>query len=729
MNLIDLHPDAPRGRAPTRVTVHSRSPGGQLTESQALELDQVYTQFCNVKNMSLGGFHSDEFTLSDGTIVQIKSVNGNDEVDVYPSDNRPEFPRLISGIGLLMTDEFGDPLEGYATEADEVQPVVLEFGDKGSIKVRKPPKILGGDLMWVDQQRKFWTAASRLQAYACQGNDTIGAVRTPLESPVFRYPGTEPGTKRIGYFAKNGLGVLVFRSGAVQPPITGLDTRTIISSDYLDDTEQAVAIPNGYTVSGVISPSPTGTQAVALGQSASGEKDRAILFRITEGAITAELLNLGGGSSIESLGVNTEVHNYDAPLIHMVTDYRIAVFNAGTPEEYTAIAEGQRDVTYAQYSESTETNNYHTKIKDEKLLGVRFSRAGPFIQKETEESESELGENYTYTSKTYRSDVETGNHYTAVVVGTEYPVGGGEPYLRTFQIEGEPIYADARRYSRFGPTEYATTTETHKLSGIPLVTAEEDIKMMYDEITTVIGEPGYDYYSIDEYKNNRVTFDLTHRTIKFRDADRPCAVFVETKNSFFSTDLAALWPTPKDFSPEDTGATTALVVRIGSTEVLRVELPGLKARLTGEIYFPRTGIYTNDPPPQTMEIKFFSLVGPWPGQEASVPCSYYTSYTGSRYADPSYTPYDPDRLSGQLFPYKFIPQGASGFTVYYAVDPITLALVIMVRYTGNGVPEAANDWAFVVSDAGTQTLAEVLGLPEGTRIRLVGNSQASLKSI
>jgi hypothetical protein len=729
MSLIDLHPDAPRGRAPTRVTVHSRHPGHQLTESQALELDQVYTQFCNVKNMSMGGFHSDEFSLSDGTVVRIVSVNGNDEVDVYPSDDSTLFPRLISGIGLLMTDEFGDPLEGYTTEDDQVQPVVLEFGDKGSIKIRKPPKILGGDLMWVDQQRKFWTAASRLQAYACQGNDTIGAVRTPLESPVFRYPGTEPGTKRIGYFAKTGLGVLVFRSGPVQPPITGLDARTIISSDYLDDTEQAVTIPGGYTVSGVISPSTTGTQAVALGQSPDNKTDRAILFRITEEAITAELLNLGAGQTIESLGSQTYAHNYDAPLIHMVTDYRIATFNPGEDTEVTLVAEGQRDITYAQYGEYITVNGFHTEIKEEKLLGVRFSRAGPFIQKETEETEAKLGEDYTYTSKTYRSGVETGNHYTAVVVVTEYPIGGGEPYLTTKTIQGEPIYADADKYTRAGAVEYATTNKVHKLSGIPITTVEETVGLMYDEIITVVGTPEYDYYSFEKIDNNRAEFNVLHRTIKFRDADRPCEVFIETTNEFSSPDLAALWPTPKDFGPEVTSAATALVIRVGSSEVLRFPLPGLKARLTGDIYFPRIGEYTDAPAPQIMDIKFFSLVGPWPGQEASVPCTYYTSYTGANYADPSYSPYDPDRPSGQLFPARFVAQGGAGFTVFYAVDPITLALVIMVKYSGNGVPEDANDWAYVVSDAGTQPLAKVLGLPEGTRIRLVSNSQNSLKSI
>jgi hypothetical protein len=722
MSLIDLHPDAPRGRSPTRVTVHSRHPGHQLTESQALELDQVYTQFCNIKNTSMGGFHSDEFTLSDGTVVQITSVNGNDEVDVYPSDKPTLFPQLISGIGLLLTDEFNNPLEGYTTEDDQVQPVVLEFGEKGSIKIRKPPKILGGDLMWVDAQRKFWTAASRLQAYACQGNDTIGAVRTPLESPVFRYPGAEPGTRRIGYFGRTGLGALVFRSGEVQPAITGLDTRTIISSDYLDDTEQTVTIPGGYTVSGVISPSPAGTQAVALGQSPGGEKDRAILFRITEAEITAELLNLGGGGSFEVSGRYEEVSNYASPVVTYEDDYDWKTIVPADAPPYKALQAGQYAPTYTQDHEHVASHTSKIRLLEEELLSVRFSRRAPFIQKGTRTSDKQIGPNYTETDTYYQSTTPTGAYYRLRI-----PIG--DPDYRVQTENGAPKYAPGHTSIRLGPRDAMTHTRTEWLGGVGIVTQDEVYEERLDSETVTAGSPSDSYYSVTNRNDDALYFATTHNQVLFRDADRPCSVTVKATNTFLGDDIDAAFPRPVDFDPEDTAATRALVIRVGNTDVLEAPLPGLKARITGELIGPGDGDASNTTKFVQSFLPFLSTVGPLGGTPSQTAFNYYESGVGFVMPDPGYNPYDPDRPSGQRFPLAFIPQGASGFTTFYAVDPITLALVIMVKYSGNGVPADANDWAYVVSDAGTQPLAEVLGLPEGTRIQLVSDSQNSLKSI
>ena len=69
-------------RAPTQVIVNGDS--GTLTREQMTNIRQVYAEFRTAVRLSPAQFFTKEIKLSDGTVVRLESINGQDRVMVWP---------------------------------------------------------------------------------------------------------------------------------------------------------------------------------------------------------------------------------------------------------------------------------------------------------------------------------------------------------------------------------------------------------------------------------------------------------------------------------------------------------------------------------------------------------------------------------------------------------------------------------------------------------------------
>ena len=76
---FDGSPDL--GRVPVRLIVNGNS---GLTPNQMLGVEHVYHQFRSTCRLSVSDFHTDRVRLNDGTVVWLWSLQGRDEVTVWP---------------------------------------------------------------------------------------------------------------------------------------------------------------------------------------------------------------------------------------------------------------------------------------------------------------------------------------------------------------------------------------------------------------------------------------------------------------------------------------------------------------------------------------------------------------------------------------------------------------------------------------------------------------------
>lgn len=82
---FDGSPDL--GRVPVRLIVNGSS---GLTPNQMLGVEHVYHQFRSTCRLSVSDFHTDRVRLNDGTVVWLWSLQGRDEVTVWPGPDGEE---------------------------------------------------------------------------------------------------------------------------------------------------------------------------------------------------------------------------------------------------------------------------------------------------------------------------------------------------------------------------------------------------------------------------------------------------------------------------------------------------------------------------------------------------------------------------------------------------------------------------------------------------------------
>lgn len=82
---FDGSPDL--GRVPVRLIVNGT---GALTPSQMLGVEHAYHQFRSAYRLSVADFHTERIRLNDGTVVWLWSLQGRDEVTVWPGPDSDE---------------------------------------------------------------------------------------------------------------------------------------------------------------------------------------------------------------------------------------------------------------------------------------------------------------------------------------------------------------------------------------------------------------------------------------------------------------------------------------------------------------------------------------------------------------------------------------------------------------------------------------------------------------
>lgn len=82
---FDGSPDL--GRVPVRLIVNGT---GALTPSQMLGVEHAYHQFRSAYRLSVADFHTERIRLNDGTVVWLWSLQGHDEVTVWPGPDGEE---------------------------------------------------------------------------------------------------------------------------------------------------------------------------------------------------------------------------------------------------------------------------------------------------------------------------------------------------------------------------------------------------------------------------------------------------------------------------------------------------------------------------------------------------------------------------------------------------------------------------------------------------------------
>ena len=82
---FDGSPDL--GRVPVRLIVNGT---GALTPSQMLGVEHAYHQFRSAYRLSVADFHTERIRLNDGTVVWLWSLQGRDEVTVWPGPDGEE---------------------------------------------------------------------------------------------------------------------------------------------------------------------------------------------------------------------------------------------------------------------------------------------------------------------------------------------------------------------------------------------------------------------------------------------------------------------------------------------------------------------------------------------------------------------------------------------------------------------------------------------------------------
>lgn len=86
------------GRIPVRLVVEG---GGSLNFRQMAELEQVYTQFRAGVRLSVADFHTEQVRLSDGSMVDIHSLQDRDTVTVKPENDGQEVVALPHGFAVV----------------------------------------------------------------------------------------------------------------------------------------------------------------------------------------------------------------------------------------------------------------------------------------------------------------------------------------------------------------------------------------------------------------------------------------------------------------------------------------------------------------------------------------------------------------------------------------------------------------------------------------------------
>lgn len=156
------------GLVPTQVTVSGAS------QTVPPGVANVYQAFATAVNNSPfpGGYHSRSLILANGSKVYMESLNGVQRVWV----RAPEGETLLAstGIGICVADGTDTLITGFTVEVPppeggapvtKSQPLLLQPVVKnqngvavptGEWRVKRVPKLMGGQLLWVSKSRRDW---------------------------------------------------------------------------------------------------------------------------------------------------------------------------------------------------------------------------------------------------------------------------------------------------------------------------------------------------------------------------------------------------------------------------------------------------------------------------------------------------------------------------------------------------------------------------------------------
>lgn len=112
------------GRVPTRLVIDGN--GGVLTGEQWSAVEHAYHQFRSACRLSVAPFHSERVVLADGTVVWLWSLQGRDEVTVWPSDEFQDEQQISavaysSGLDLRYLPIYDRPVIDHA---DQIIPLI-----------------------------------------------------------------------------------------------------------------------------------------------------------------------------------------------------------------------------------------------------------------------------------------------------------------------------------------------------------------------------------------------------------------------------------------------------------------------------------------------------------------------------------------------------------------------------------------------------------------------------
>jgi hypothetical protein len=199
---FDGSPDL--GRVPVRLTVNGT---GALTPNQMLGVEHVYHQFRSTCRLSVSDFHTDRVRLNDGTVVWLWSLQGRDEVTVWPSDFTQEDEQEISavayssGLDLRYLPIYDRPVIDHA---DEIIPL-LEYPPEPEYP--PPPQYPEGPYFFIgygvtleeirivstglEWPEPMFEAVPVPDDWKVRAYLVIDGVATPIPNVVIRHPFTD----------------------------------------------------------------------------------------------------------------------------------------------------------------------------------------------------------------------------------------------------------------------------------------------------------------------------------------------------------------------------------------------------------------------------------------------------------------------------------------------------------------------------------------------------------
>lgn len=315
------------GKVPPKVQVYGPS-GYELADWQQVDLYHAYKLFCDAVAISaypqLFHVQNREWRhagrehvvrgqpwLTFGMRLRMESNNSVHRVMVYPIAEPGDLLSKLHGIGIAFTDHAGAPFADWRVEVSpgvfEPQPLILRpipvpgtHRSSGKWQITKVSKLVGGNRVWVDPQRKTWISYFQQPYHDRQGKyreswtsatddrlDTIGVVAGTFEGAKYLMRANDTlGLKSIEdytpafYTRGEGVNAVCFVplssvGGDVNvrraPPVKykGVAETAAAGTGYLAWSSNVLTRPSGYTVSGRGQPSPRGDR-VLFAASVSG---------------------------------------------------------------------------------------------------------------------------------------------------------------------------------------------------------------------------------------------------------------------------------------------------------------------------------------------------------------------------------------------------------------------------------------------------------------------------